>query len=52
LIEHNLLGNVAHRAAHGETLAWNPETMTCSGNGSQMANELLGKRYRAGWSPV
>lgn len=49
LIEHNLLGNLAHRAALGEELAWDAQAFTFPNN--QAANALLGKSYREGWAP-
>jgi predicted dehydrogenase len=48
LIEHNLLGNVAHRAALGTTLQWDATAMKF--DGSDAANALLEKKYREGWA--
>lgn len=45
LIEHNLLGNVAHRA--GKALEWDAETFKITND--QQANQLLTKKYRSGW---
>ena len=47
LIEHNLLGNVAHRAALGEELQWDAEKFEIAEN--EEANKLLTKTYRKGW---
>ena len=49
LIEHNLLGNVAHRASLGTELAWDAEKLQFKGN--KAANKLLTKSYREGWAP-
>jgi predicted dehydrogenase len=49
LIEHNLLGNVAHRAAAGEALAWDAAAFKFPGHPA--ATALIGKDYRAGWKP-
>ena len=49
LIEHNLLGNVAHRAALGEELAWDSESLEFPDN--EAATELVTKDYRKGWDP-
>lgn len=46
LIEHNLLGNVAHRV--GKKLQWNAEKFEFMNDSS--ANELLTKTYRDGWA--
>ena len=46
LIEHNLLGNVAHRA--GKKLEWDPATMSFPN--AKEAQALLSKSYRDGWS--
>ena len=48
LIEHNLLGNVAHRAALGETLEWDAAALKFTDN--DRANKLLTKQYRDGWA--
>lgn len=45
LIEHNLLGNVAHRA--GKTLEWDAKNFKITND--EAANKLLGKTYRKGW---
>ncbi len=45
LIEHNLLGNVAHRA--GGKLEWNAEQMSITNN--RPAEQFLTKEYRDGW---
>ncbi len=45
LIEHNLLGNVAHRA--GKKLEWDAEKFQATN--SPEANALLTKEYRDGW---
>ena len=45
LIEHNLLGNVAHRA--GKKLVWDAAAMNCTN--APEANALLTKTYRDGW---
>ncbi|MGD1979936.1 MAG: gfo/Idh/MocA family oxidoreductase, partial [Akkermansiaceae bacterium] len=45
LIEHNLLGNVAHRA--GKTLEWDAEKFKITND--EAANKLLTKEYRSGW---
>ncbi|MCC9607937.1 Gfo/Idh/MocA family oxidoreductase [Blastopirellula sp. JC732] len=45
LIEHNLLGNVAHRA--GKKLEWDAANLTVTN--SPEANALLTKEYRDGW---
>ncbi len=45
LIEHNLLGNVAHRA--GKRLEWNAEEMTFAND--KQAERFLTKEYRDGW---
>jgi hypothetical protein len=50
LIEHNLLGNVAHRAGLGQTLNWDAAALKFTGHDA--ANALLGKTYQPGWSPV
>lgn len=46
LIEHNLLGNVAHRA--GKKLDWDAAKLQTTN--SPEANSLLSKEYRDGWS--
>lgn len=45
LIEHNLLGNVAHRA--GKTLEWDAKNFKITND--EAANKLLTKSYRKGW---
>jgi predicted dehydrogenase len=45
LIEHNLLGNVAHRA--GKALDWDVKNLKITNDAA--ANELLTKTYRKGW---
>jgi len=45
LIEHNLLGNVAHRA--GQTLEWDAKNFKITNDAA--ANKLLTKEYRKGW---
>jgi predicted dehydrogenase len=45
LIEHNLLGNVAHRA--GQTLEWDAQNFKITND--EAANKLLTKEYRKGW---
>ncbi|HAE18834.1 MAG: Gfo/Idh/MocA family protein [Akkermansiaceae bacterium] len=45
LIEHNLLGNVAHRA--GQTLDWDAKNFRITND--EAANKLLTKEYRKGW---
>lgn len=45
LIEHNLLGNVAHRA--GKALDWNAKAFKFTND--EAANKLLTKAYRKGW---
>ena len=45
LVEHNLLGNVAHRA--GKKLEWNADSFTVTN--VPEANDLLTKTYREGW---
>ncbi|MDC0277903.1 Gfo/Idh/MocA family oxidoreductase [Akkermansiaceae bacterium] len=45
LIEHNLLGNVAHRA--GQTLKWDAKNFKITND--KAANKLLTKEYRKGW---
>ena len=47
LIEHNLLGNAAHRAALGKELTWDAKTVKITNH--EAANEYLGKTYRKGW---
>ncbi|MGC4007510.1 MAG: Gfo/Idh/MocA family oxidoreductase [Pirellulales bacterium] len=47
LIEHNLLGNVAHRV--GSKLTWDAEALTTD---VPDANRLLTKAYRDGWKPT
>jgi len=45
LIEHNLLGNLAHRA--GGVLEWDAKAFRVTNN--EAANKLLSKEYRKGW---
>lgn len=45
LIEHNLLGNVAHRA--GKALDWDAKNFKITND--EAANDLLSKSYRKGW---
>lgn len=45
LIEHNLLGNVAHRA--GKALDWDAKNFKITND--EAANKLLTKDYRKGW---
>jgi predicted dehydrogenase len=45
LIEHNLLGNVAHRA--GKALEWDARNFKITND--EAANKLLTKEYRKGW---
>ncbi|MEN8773872.1 MAG: Gfo/Idh/MocA family oxidoreductase [Akkermansiaceae bacterium] len=45
LIEHNLLGNVAHRA--GKALDWDAKNFKITND--EAANKLLTKKYRKGW---
>lgn len=45
LIEHNLLGNVAHRA--GQALEWDAKNFKITND--EAANKLLTKEYRKGW---
>ena len=47
LIEHNLLGNLAHRAEVGKEFDWDAENLRITND--QEANELLSKEYRKGW---
>lgn len=47
LIEHNLLGNVAHRAALGKDLQWDAKALKFTN--APEANKLLTKSYRKGW---
>ena len=47
LIEHNLLGNLAHRAEVGKEFDWDAENLRITND--QEANELLSKKYRKGW---
>ena len=47
LIEHNLLGNVAHRA--GKKLEWDAAEMKAKG--TPEASRFLTKTYRKGWDP-
>ncbi len=47
LIEHNLLGNLAHRAALGKELQWDAEAFKITNHDA--ANDLLSKKYRKGW---
>ena len=49
LIEHNLLGNLAHRAALGEELKWDAKKFKITNH--EDANKLLSKEYRQGWAP-
>lgn len=49
LIEHNLLGNLAHRAAMGEELEWDAVAFKIANHES--ANAFLGRNYREGWAP-
>ena len=46
LIEHNLLGNVAHRA--GQKITWDAQRM--STGSARRAVEFLSKAYRDGWT--
>ena len=46
LIEHNLLGNVAHRA--GKKLEWDPKGFRFTN--APEAEKYLTKEYRAGWT--
>lgn len=48
LIEHNLLGNVAHRV--GKALEWDAQNFKI--NNDEAANKLLGKTYGKGWEPT
>jgi len=50
LIEHNLLGNVAHRAALGQTLSWDAATLKFPNH--EAATALVTKTYRPGWTPT
>ena len=45
LIEHNLLGNLAHRA--GKSLDWDAKNFQITND--KAANKLLSKTYRKGW---
>jgi len=45
LVEHNLLGSVAHRV--GKKLTWNPETMKAEG--CPEADRYIRPTYRPGW---
>ncbi len=47
LIEHNLLGNVAHRAGVGKSFDWDAEKLSITND--EAANALLSKTYRKGW---
>jgi len=47
LIEHNLLGNVAHRA--GKKLEW--DAAEVKAKGAPEVSRLLTKTYRTGWDP-
>ena len=47
LIEHNLLGNLAHRAALGKELTWDSKKFQITNHPD--ANKLLTKTYRKGW---
>ena len=47
LIEHNLLGNAAHRA--GKALEWDAKKFEVTND--EEANKLLTKEYRKGWEP-
>jgi predicted dehydrogenase len=49
LIEHNLLGNLAHRAALGRELQWDAAAFRITNH--EGANAFLGKDYREGWAP-
>jgi predicted dehydrogenase len=48
LIEHNLLGNLAHRAAPGVELQWDAAAFKITNH--EAANALLDKPYREGWA--
>jgi len=50
LIEHNLLGSVAHRAGVGESFDWDAEKFKITND--EAANALLSKTYRKGWAPA
>ena len=47
LIEHNLLGNLAHRAEAGKEFEWDAEKFKITNH--EKANDLLSKEYRKGW---
>ena len=47
LIEHNLLGNVAHRAGVGKAFDWDAKAFAITND--EAANKLLSKTYREGW---
>ena len=47
LIEHNLLGNVAHRV--GKKFEWDAAKMKAKG--ASGASKFLTKTYRKGWTP-
>ena len=47
LIEHNLLGNLAHRVEVGKEFEWDAEKFEITND--KKANELLSKTYRKGW---
>ena len=49
LIEHNLLGNLAHRAGVGKSFDWDAEKFKITND--EAANALLSKSYRKGWEP-
>ncbi len=49
LIEHNLLGNVAHRVSLGKKLSWAAKALRFTD--LEAANTLLTKSYRDGWAP-
>lgn len=48
LIEHNLLGNLAHRAALGKELQWDSAAFKITNDDA--ANAFLDKEYREGWA--
>ena len=47
LIEHNLLGNVAHRAGVGKQFNWDAKNLKITND--EAANKFLSKEYREGW---
>ena len=49
LIEHNLLGNAAHRAGVGKAFDWDAKEFKVTND--EEANKLLTKEYRKGWEP-